>query len=106
MGGLGFRLIAVAGITSLGWTATAILYFTFNEAVVVPGAFVALSNPLTFTLTSQPFLNALKTLKQKVCFKIGRPTPIEDVANDRESLITTKALPSETTETDWQDIDG
>ena len=99
VGGLGFRLIATAVMTFLGWTAAAILYFIYNEGVVVPNILVALSNPLMFTLTSRPFLNALGRLKQKVCFKIGRPTPIEDVTNDRESLIATKAPPSETTET-------
>ena len=98
--GLGFRLIAAAGITFLGWTAATILYAIDNKGVMVPNLFVALSNPLIFTLTSRSFLNALGKLKQKVCFKIGRPTLIEDLANDRESLISTKAPPSVTTETD------
>ncbi|XP_065835277.1 G-protein coupled receptor GRL101-like [Oscarella lobularis] len=94
---LSFRLATIAVITLFGWT----LYFIFLS--VFPGAefgqmlpygFVALSNPVTFTLLSRPFLNALRKFKEKVLFKIGRAVPIEDMASDNESLIPTRALPS------------
>ena len=98
VGGLGFRLVAIALITLLGWITAAALFFTFSLrfGLTLPCAFVALSNPLTFTLTSKPFLKAVTKFKQMACYKIGRTIPIEDVINDSESLISTKALPSDT----------
>ena len=92
------RLVAIAVITLLGWiTAAAFFFVNFSGFwVSVPFAFVALSNPLTFTLTSRPFMNAVKKFKQMACFKIGKPIPIEDVTNDSESLLPTGLIPSDT----------
>ena len=98
VGGLSIRLFAIALITLLGWIVTAVLFLnrTLRFELTLPLGFVALSNPLTFTLTSRPFLKAFQNFKHMACFKIGRPIPIEDVINDSESLITSRAPTSET----------
>ena len=97
VGGLGLRLVFIALIALMGWLAAIFLIlFEFFLEAMLPFAFAALSNPLIFTLTSQPFLNAVKKFKQAACFKIGRPTPIEDVTNDSESLLPTRLPPSDT----------
>ena len=98
VGGLNARLVAVSLIALMGWIAAVVTSYIFGltSEVILPFAVVGLSNPLTFTLTSQPFLNAVKRLKQKVCFKIGRPIPIENVNNDSESLLPSRLPASDT----------
>ena len=97
VGGLGLRLVSITTIALLGWLAAIFLILcAFFLEAMLPFAFAALSNPLIFTLTSKPFLNAVKKLKQAACFKIGRPIPIEDVTNDSESLLPTRLPPSDT----------
>ena len=99
--GLGFRLIAIAVVTFFGWAAFVIMPFiisvfkyTYFE-LLLPLAIVALSNPLTFTLTSVPFRKTVKKLKRIILFKLNRPVLIEDITNDQERLIATEC-PSDT----------
>ena len=98
LGGISLRLVSITIITVIGWGVAVALTVVEveNLEIMLPLAVVALSNPLTFTLTSQPFILTLKKVKQRLCFKIGRPIPIEDVANDSESLLPTRLLPSDT----------
>ena len=101
---LSFRLAAIAVITLFGWTSYVILQFIFPGLVfgqMLPYGFVALSNPITFTLLSRPFLNALQKFKETVLFKIGRAIPIEDMASENESLIPTRAPPSSITQENY-----
>ena len=99
-GGLGFRLIAIAVISFLCWGAFIGLAFSSYSWLVrvLPFALIALCNPLTFTLTSTPFLKAMRQCKRIVFFKLGRPIPIEDVSIDSDSLIPTQAPPSDSLE--------
>ena len=101
LGGLGFRLIAIAVVTFFGWAAFVIMPFiksvfkyTYFE-LLLPLAIVALSNPLTFTLTSVPFCKTVKKLKRIILFRLNRPVLIEDITNDQERLIGTEC-PSDT----------
>ncbi|XP_065835412.1 G-protein coupled receptor GRL101-like [Oscarella lobularis] len=96
-----FRLIAIIGLTFPAWVSFILVHFYRTElffAQMLPFTAVALCNPIIFTFTSQPFLKSIRKFKQKLFFKIGRPTRIEDVSNDSESLISTEAPPSDSEE--------
>lgn len=100
VGSLGFRLAAIAVITLLGWTCYVILLFVCPQLVLgqtLPYGFVALSNPITFTLLSERFLRPFRKCKEKVLFKMGRPLKIEELASESGSLIATR-VPSTTQE--------
>ena len=109
LGGLGFRLIAIAIVTFFGWAAFTILlfpmYVTYLEQLL-PLAIVALCNPLTFTLTSAPFCKTVKTLKRIILFKLNRPVLIQDITDDdddEERLIATGS-PSESSMKDFSSL--
>ena len=108
LGGLDFRLVAIAIVTFFGWAAFFIIPFlpqlnyTYVE-ILLPLAIVALSNPLTFTLTSVPFCKTVKKLKRFIFFKLNRPVPIEDITDDEERLIATKS-PSDSTMKDYSSL--
>ena len=102
-GGLGFRLIAIAVVNLFGWTSYAVLLFLLPGLVfgqILPYGFVALSNPVTFTLLSKPFMRAVRKFRRKVLFKIGKPIRIEDMASENDSLIPPSRAPASTQELD------
>ena len=93
-GSVGLRLIAIAAITLLGWMAYVILLITSPSSLIgqtIPYGFIALSNPVTFTLLSKPFLKAARKFKKKLLFKIKRPIPLEDETSENRSLIPSLA---------------
>ena len=94
VGGLGFRLIAIAFVTLFGWVAFVIMFFVTGATYfehLLPLAIVALCNPLTFTLASAPFCKTVKNLKRRTLFKLNRPVLIEDITDDEERLIATQS---------------
>ena len=108
LGGLGFRLVAIATVTFFGWAAFVIIPFLpqlncMYVEILLPLAIVALSNPLTFTLTSVPFCKTVKKLKRIIFFKLNRPVLIEDITNDEDRLIATES-PSDSTMKDYSSL--
>ena len=107
LGWLDFRLVAIAVVTFFGWAAFIIIpflpLFNYMYELLLPLAIVALSNPLTFTLTSVPFCKTVKKFKRIILFQLNRPVPIEDITNDEERLIATKS-PSDNTMKDYSSL--
>ena len=100
VGGLGFRLIAIAFVTLFGWVAFVIMFFVTDATYfehLLPLAIVALCNPLTFTLASAPFCKTVKNLKRRILFKLNQPVLIEDITDDEGRLIATQSPSDEST---------
>ena len=95
--GLGIRLIIIAFLTLVCWSAFALLMIINNDTAytaLVVLSVGAISNPLVFTIFSKPFCLSVKRLLALTLFKWGRSSDlIQDVLSEDEKapLLTAVA---------------
>eukprot|EP00118_Oscarella_pearsei_P005445 m.25079 g.25079 ORF g.25079 m.25079 type:complete len:212 (+) comp28732_c0_seq1:559-1194(+) len=94
--GLGLKLAIIAFVTAACWVAVIPLaiFEPFYALIVI--SFVAISNPLVFTLFSRQFYDSAEKFCIKLRFKCGKAASLAEMSNDDDEPLLTN-LPTDST---------